>query len=140
MASREVKRVIGELEQFVETSAKTVTLELQANLKETTPKRTGYTAATWRVKTGSGAPERPRRRESPGDVQIARAKQARSESALRRYRLEDGPIRVVSETPYTGRLDQGFSIQRGAGWIERSINRSLKDADNRLSRRRRKSP
>ncbi len=127
MAS-ETDRVMGLLDDFTERLVTKLTLDVTANLIETTPVDTGWARANW-------VPNLSRPFvEDLGSVtpsaQAAAGKRAQQQAAIGQfaaggYRLEAGPVYVSNNVPYISILNDGSSAQAPSGFVQRAISKAV---------------
>jgi hypothetical protein len=113
-----------ELELFVERLMTKITLDIIANLIETTPVDTGWARANWIPGLGlSDVPPAP----TPSDRLAGSAEGAQgaaSASVISGYEFP-GIIQIGNGVPYIGALNDGHSQQAPAGFVQRGINKAL---------------
>lgn len=113
-----------ELELFVERLMTKITLDIVANLIQTTPVDTGWARANWIPGLGlSDVPPAPQ----PKDRLAGSAEGAQSAamaSVLTGYAFP-GIIQVGNGVPYIGRLNDGHSQQAPNGFVQRGITKAL---------------
>jgi hypothetical protein len=120
MASN-LKVVMIELEAFTAKQAKQLTLEVTANLRETTPRDTSWAASNWIPNIGTPI------RETDGSrtgVSSARSEAGLAQVATK-YRLVDEPIFISNNVPYIQKLNNGHSKQAPAGFVQIARDRAL---------------
>lgn len=111
--------IIAELNQHVEQTVKSITLNVTDQLEKTTPVETGKAAANWRPTTGE--PDG----EFISDVRTAREAQAAGKGDVVGYKLTDGKTVVENNAPYIELLNKGSSDREPAGFVERAIDVAL---------------
>jgi hypothetical protein len=113
-----------ELELFVERLMTKITLDIIANLIETTPVDTGWARANWIPGLGlSDVPPAP----TPDERLAGSAEGAQSaamSSVISGYEFP-GIIQIGNGVPYIGALNDGHSQQTPAGFVQRGINKAL---------------
>ncbi len=127
MAGRDQIRVImGELDLFTADRVRALTLEITANLQETTPVALNWARANWIPSIGSpsaiaqsGSPDR-------GAVQMALGRQSAGIGQIANYRLTQGSTFVSNNAPYIRRLNDGSSKQAPAGFVQAAINKAVR--------------
>lgn len=108
------------LEQHTATAIKAFYLELLKNLRRNpsrggTPVDTGHARGNWILSVGAPAlGELPGRGSADGNA-----------ASILAWTLHDGPIYINNNTPYILRLNDGWSDQAPAGFIERAIDEAL---------------
>jgi hypothetical protein len=58
---------------------------------------------------------------------LARSASAAGEVQLRSYKLDQGSLFVTNNVPYIVPLNNGSSKQAGAGFVERGIERAIRE-------------
>jgi len=118
------QQVSAELERFVEQLMVKITLDLTANLIETTPIDVGWARANWIPEIGVRDIE-PAPAPAGGGTAGANAAQALAVSTvIAQYRFPE-KIQVGNGVPYIGVLNDGHSAQAPAGFVQRAINKTL---------------
>jgi hypothetical protein len=115
--------IVRELEHFVERLMTKITLDIIANLIETTPVDSGWARANWIPGLGlSDVPPAPQPKDRlTGDEDAQTAAMA---AVLSGYQFP-GVIQIGNGVPYIGRLNDGHSQQAPAGFVQRGINKAL---------------
>ena len=125
MPSRNVRRVVNLAEDFLGRRIQRLALDIEANLKETTPVDTGWARANWVPAIGRpyrASGERPT--SGAAGVTGRRAKQAAGETAVLSYQPYD-QVFISNNVPYVPILDDRHKT--AAGFIERAIDRAIAD-------------
>ena len=117
-------QVTAELERFVEQLMVKITLDLTANLIETTPVDVGWARANWIPEIGLREIE-PAPAPEGGGVAGANAKQAVAVSTVIAHYQFPEKIQVGNGVPYIGVLNDGHSAQAPSGFVQRAINKTL---------------
>ena len=127
MASPAVRRVINLAEADLGRRIQKLVLDVEANLKETTPVDTGWARENWVPAIG-----RPYRANSPKPktnpelgAQTRRAKQAAGEIAVLAYKPYD-KVFVSNNVPYVPFLDE--SHPDATGFIGKAIDKAVAQA------------
>lgn len=118
--------LIGDLERFTEDTCIELSVNLVAGLTEDTPVDVGWARANW-VPT-LGAPwDAPDQLTEPttADANRQAAVQQQAVAQILSFTLGDGVIFATNNVPYIGRLNDGWSKQAPAGFIEARIDREL---------------
>jgi hypothetical protein len=108
--------VTEELIKFTSRQAITVARRITLNLRDSTPKKTGFAASNWIPSLGAN-------NEVAGSKQmVSFAAQNAGLSEIRSYRITrtEAP-RVSNSVPYIDLLNGGSSLQAPAGFIEAAI-------------------
>lgn len=137
MARSQQDLIIQALNGLTERSVSAIGLEVVANLREDTPRDTGWARANWIGSKGRSAEglDQPEGRPTPADVASARAASAQGEADIVSYRLRDGELYISNNVPYIQQLNSGTSRQAGEGFVERSIERGVSTALRQMARR-----
>lgn len=113
-------RAIGErLRKHVETIFKALCLEIDRELRKTTPVDTGFARANWVPSVGA-----------PHTGEVAKvgggsAEHAAGVANVLTFKLGDGALWVSNGTSYISILNYGTSDQAGAMWIEAAVDRAV---------------
>lgn len=129
MASSQIGIIVEDLDRYTEKRVSAIGLGVVANLREDTPRDTGWARSNWigsKGRPAEGLPE-PGGRPSSGDVANARAAQASGEAEIATFKLEDGSLFVSNNVPYIQALNGGSSKQAGEAFVERAVERAVRD-------------
>lgn len=129
MSRSDLGLILEGLDTFTEKRVSAIGLGVVANLREDTPRDTGWARSNWigsKRRPSDGLSE-PSGRPSGGDVATARAAQAAGEAEIASFKLEDGALYVANNVPYIQPLNSGSSKQAGEGFVERAIERAVRD-------------
>ena len=118
----QVRAIVQSLERVTERAIVKITLDVTANLIETTPVDTGWARANWVPKIGE-TDDQPV--GNPGDAGVAAAAQASGQASIPSYRLEQGKITIANNVPYVPILNDGHSSQAAAGFVQRAIQKAV---------------
>lgn len=137
MSSSQRDFIINALRDFTGKAVVAVGLDIVANLREDTPRDTGWARANWIGSKGRDNPglANPEGRPSSADVVAARAASAAGEAEIISYGLEDGPLFISNNVPYIQQLNSGSSRQAGAAFVERAIERGVRTGLQNAARR-----
>ena len=117
--------IIVDMNKVIGDHVAEIALEIQGELVDNppagTPVDTGWASVNWWLKqgsppTGNGGPV--------GNVASAEAQQRASVAAMASYRIGQ-PVWISNNTPYIGRLNDGWSQQSPAGFVEAAISTVL---------------
>lgn len=127
--SAQLDIIIKDLATFTEKRVVAIGLGAVANLREDTPRDTSWARSNWIGSKGREAPPlaEPSGRPSAGDVAQARAASAAGEAAISSYKLRDGQLFITNNVPYIVPLNNGSSKQAGAGFVQRAIERAVRE-------------
>lgn len=115
-------RIVGAVKERVEAVVKAVTLNVVANLRRApsdggTPVDTGWARANWIPQVGG-----PRNATAGNRSAVSTAEQDAGVAAIAAgYKLEQGDVSISNHVPYIGQLNDGFSPQAAAGFVERAV-------------------
>lgn len=121
----QIRIIVGGLEQFSERQIIQLSLEVTANLIETTPVDVGWARANWVPTIGQPYEVEVGQPNDSADVSAARRKQIEGKVALRGYKLTKGPIFVSNNVPYIQKLNEGSSQQAPAGFVQMAIQKAI---------------
>lgn len=123
----QVSAIIADLSRYTENEVVALTLDITANLRETTPRDTGWAAANWMPSRGFPAPavESIGGRPPEAVVAAAAADQASREADLHSYKLADGSTFCTNGVPYIQILNEGHSRQAPPAFVEAAIVRAV---------------
>ena len=123
----QVDKVVGQLERFTERLIIKITLDVTANLIETTPVDTGWARANW--VPAIGRPVIQDLRDIDPTTQGAAARSSRQQSSLAsvaaQYQLRQGAVFISNNVPYITRLNDGHSKQQPSGFVQRAITKAV---------------
>lgn len=118
----QIRAILVGLNRVSETVVKDLTLTAHSEFVRTTPIDTGNAAANWLLRVGTPSEQVFDARTNKGS---ANAAVARGISQVARYRLAQGAVFVTNNVAYIERLNDGYSSQEPAGWIQRGIARAV---------------
>lgn len=95
-------------------------LELDANLREATPVKTGHARANWIPSIGSP------------NLEVGDGEHDAGVAAIVTYKLEDGPAFETNNVPYVPILNGGTSDQAPALFIEASRDKAVETMQQRF--------
>ena len=125
---KQVTAIGRDLERFVERVTVKITLDVTANLIEDTPVDTGWARANWVPSVGKPS-RRPAQlfsgRTPSASVQAAAAKQSLGQAQALGYKLDRGRVFVNNNVNYITRLNDGYSRQAPAGFVQRAIRKAV---------------
>jgi hypothetical protein len=121
----QINFIIQDLERFTEREIRELTLEVTANLTERTPVDIGWARANWVPAIGtpylvdlSGLKDDAARRAA---ISSAQAESQRGQAAVLGYRMSQGPLFVSNNVPYIARINEGWSKQAPAGFVQAEV-------------------
>ena len=127
MADPQIRAIIRSLERVTERVITKISLDVTANLIETTPVDTGWARANWvpaigQPFTASLEDVKPQ----PGDISLATSRQNQGTASVATgYRLSQGSVFVSNNVPYIVRLNEGSSSQAPAAFVQRAISKAV---------------
>jgi hypothetical protein len=119
----QVAAIIGDLARYTEAEVVGLAFDITATLRETTPRKTGWAAANWVPSIGVPAPPVPAlaSEATPADVARAAQQSAAAQAQLASYTMAEGPVFCTNGVPYIRRLNDGWSAQAPAAFIQAAI-------------------
>ncbi len=103
-----------------------ITLDLTANLIQSTPVDTGWARANWVPAIGKPYKANLSNvKATSAAASAAKAKQAGGTSSLTGYKLSRGSVFVSNNVPYIGRLNDGSSRKAPAGFVQRAVAKAV---------------
>ena len=120
---REIRAIVRGLDRFTERAIVKITLDVTANLIETTPVDVGWARANW--VPSIGAPVVKDLSGADRNVQSAAAESSSGQAAVLGYRLGRGRVFVSNNVDYILPLNDGHSSQRPAGFVQRAIRKAV---------------
>lgn len=125
MARSQVRAVVRALEGLTERVVRKITLDVTANLIETTPVDTGWARANWVPSIGlprlGAATDKPDPSIVPGQVAVQQA----GVFGVAAYRLKQGKVFISNNVPYIIDLNEGTSRQAPAGFVQAAIRKAV---------------
>jgi hypothetical protein len=121
--TRQVQVIIKGLDDLTERVVKKITLDVTANLIETTPVKTGWAKANWVPAIGV------RYRGPSGDLMPVSSAEGTQQSAIANvaltYKASRGATFVSNGVFYILELNSGSSKQAPAGFVQRAIHKAI---------------
>jgi hypothetical protein len=114
-SQRKLSNLAKQVEVGTQDMIKRVALDIDSALVLTTPVDTGRARSNWQVsigKTAAGTIDQP---ASPSET-IGNAK-----SELAKLRDSDSSVHITNNLPYIQRLNEGWSPQQPAGFVDQAI-------------------
>ena len=118
----QAKAVGDAIRQVIADAVKMLILEIDANLRETTPVDTGHARANWVPSIGS-----PHQGEDDG------AAHDQGIAAVLAYQLTQGPGYVSNHVPYISALNYGHSKQAPRMFVEAAVDKALATVSQRFA-------
>jgi hypothetical protein len=116
VASKQVDAVVAALERETAKAAKSLILEIDANLRKATPVDTGHARASWLPSIGAPATDEPSGRSD--------ADHATGVAAVLGFKLADGALYESNNAPYIQQLNLGSSTKAPVGFVETAIDQA----------------
>ncbi len=126
MSDPQVRAIVRSLTRLAERAIVKITLDVTANLVETTPVDTGWARANW--VPAIGRPFEVDLRDVPPTSQNAASARSTQQSAMTSmvgYKLRRGRVFVSNNVPYVPRLNDGSSKKEPAGFVQRAIRKAV---------------
>ncbi len=121
--------IVQDLTRFTERRVVGIGLGVVANLRKDTPRDTSWARSNWIGSVGLPAPalSEPEGRPSAGDVASAQAASAAGAAAIAGFKLDQGSVFATNNVPYIQALNSGTSKQAGPKFVERAVERAVRD-------------
>lgn len=126
--------IVAAIEKEMARTITDATLEITANLIETTPVDTGFARASWVPSIGEAPASNLL--ADPSEIPEVAAEQNAGMAQILSYELDQGPVYIVNQARYIERLNDGSSTQQPSGFVERSIEKGQATAQARSAARR----
>ena len=125
---RRTKHVTKDMNIFLEKVMKNIGGALDTNLKDDTPKLTGWAENNWVANTGGAFKGTAGTREEAelGNLDYGPRKAGRAK--IVGYKLAQGTIHVTNNIPYILPLNTGTSKQAPKFFVELAIDKSIREA------------
>lgn len=123
MSTYSVRVAVGELKSFTERKIKEITLAVTANLVEDTPLDTGWARNNWVPRIGVP----PEGVAGSRDAVSGAAQGAGLASVAATYALDKGSVFISNNVPYISALNDGHSKQAPSGYVQRSIEKGVRE-------------
>ncbi len=121
-----VRAVVRAVNKLTERAIVKLTLDVTANLREVTPRDTGWAAANWVPSIGKPVVA------DLGGIQptaalatSAAAEQATAIAGVLGYKLSRGRVFVTNNVDYITELNDGKSKKEPAGFVQRAIRKAV---------------
>lgn len=128
----QITRIVIGLNGLTEKVMRGLTLDITANLVETTPVDIGWARANWVPSLKAPIDNDPGKKPNEGDTAIANAAQAAATVKAALYKIEDGFAFITNNVQYIQRLNEGHSSQAPAGFVEAAIDSAVDTAVENL--------
>ena len=125
----QVRGIMKKLHKFSGKRTAVLAVKLVDNLRDATPKDTKWASRAWAISKGSfsgGSGFVKKSLEAPTERYAAASRQGASKRALKGYLLKQGELHVYNDTPHIEFLNDGWSDQAPAGFVQATIAQTLK--------------
>lgn len=132
--TQQVELLMADLDRYTERTIVELSLNITSNLQEETPRDTSWARANWIPSVGQ--PKLLPQVSDPDSGDVARARGA-GQTGLAEvvgYKLNKGSVFASNGVPYLEQLNQGSSNQAPAGFVQREIERGVKQTTGRRRR------
>ena len=124
--------VVDEFDKAVTRVVQGLTLDITADLQETTPFDTGWAAANWIPNIGGQFSQSPVGERIRGKIDVATQQTAIAKIATQ-FRVGP-PIHITNNVPYIQKLNKGSSKKAPAGYVDSIIEKNVKKYGGRKIR------
>lgn len=123
----QIKAIVRGLERLAERVIIKITLDVTANLIETTPVDTGWARANWVPAIGSKfeADLSKVKATVAGATAAAATQQGAIAAVAVGYKLAMGRVFISNNVPYINRLNDGWSNQAPKAFVQRAIVKAI---------------
>lgn len=124
----QIRTIVRALERLGERVVVKITLDVTANLKEATPRDTGWAAVNWVPAIGAPFVEDIgdlAREERQFMVSAGESQQATAVAGIAGYRLRRGRVFVTNNVPYIRDLNNGSSRKAPKAFIQIAIKKAV---------------
>ena len=127
--SSEINRIMVEIENYADEVMQDAAFTLHGELVKDpranggigTPVDTSYASSKWWFAVGV----LPARAEDDNDVSSAESKQSQSRVSVFTYNIGEGSLFVYNDTQYISRLNNGWSQQAPAMFVEAAVEKMV---------------
>lgn len=128
-SNSDVALIVEDLSKFTEGLIKDLTLDITANLIESTPVDTGWARANWVPSIGSPRTSTVGTRIEAEAGSVDTSAQSSGISSISvQYRLSQGAIFISNNVDYIVKLNEGTSAQAPAMFVEIAIEEAVSRA------------
>ncbi len=125
----DTKRVTVALDRFASKVITGLTLDITANLVQSTPVDTGFARANWIPKIGLS-----HFGVAGSRTGVTTGAQTAGIARVATYKLANGKVFITNNVDYIGKLNEGTSKQAPAFFVQSAIARGVKQARARSPR------
>ena len=116
----QIRGIIGDLEGAIARVTRKVSLDVTANLVETTPVDTGWARANWIPSVGQPSESPVGSKES-----ISVVEQALGKTKVAGFKDISQKVFITNNVPYITDLNDGTSKQAPAGFVQNAITKAV---------------
>lgn len=128
--SATIQKQITEVKELIRESVKDDVIALALNIHgrlvdnppDGTPVDTGWASANWWISVGQVATAND---GSNGEVSQRQSQQAAGLTNILTWKPSNGVIYITNNTPYINRLNNGWSQQSAAGFVDKAVQIEL---------------
>ena len=117
---RQIRVITRQLDRLASRVVAKISLDVTANLVETTPVDTGWARANWVPSIGFPVEE-----PVGSPTSVSGAQQQNGQSALLGYTIDKGKVFVSNNVSYINKLNDGSSLQAPANFVQDAIDKAL---------------
>ncbi len=123
----QIKAIIRGLEKVSERAITKITLDVVANLVETTPIDTGWARAMWVPSIGARHIVTGLEGVEPDAALVASSANVQTNAlgSVFNYKLKRGAVYITNNVTYITELNEGKSFQEPAGFVQRAIEKAV---------------
>ena len=125
MADPQVTAILRDLDRLAERTIKKITLDVTANLIESTPVDTGWARANWIPSVTKSIQDTAGTREQAESGSVNKGPQLSGQAEVLGYKLRQGRVFVTNNVPYILRLNDGSSTQAPSGFVEAAVQKAV---------------
>ena len=127
MADPQALAIRRDLDRLAERTVKKITLDITANLIETTPVDSGWARANWIPSVTKPTQETDGTREQAQSGSVKTGLQRAGQARVAGYQFPQGAVFIANNVPYILKLNDGTSTQAPSGFIEQAIEKALRE-------------
>ena len=118
---QQVRTILSELHLLAERSIRKITLDVTANLIESTPVDTGWARANYVPSVGKSFEGTDGTREQALKGSVSQAQQVSGKGEVLAYKLPQGAVFVTNNVPYVPRLNNVLD----PGFVQRAVAKAV---------------
>lgn len=138
---RQSRKLAAEVEGLAETAVRRVQIRFFQTVTSANPVLTGFSRAGW--SPSIARPDRSGPKRAPDDEELATSQAAAlfakhsgvSQAIASGYRLKQGPVYVVNNVVYIERLNEGWSGQAPAMFVEEALQVAVRATQREIRSR-----